>query len=205
MGVYSIAAGGGLKKPRTVYPNMGINSPYIYGAMVPIATYTATASYGRYFGFGSIPQTFQDLRLVLSIRSDLAATTDLFGMYFNSGEGGTINSETYLSGDGTSVTSIREANLFTLIRSNIAGNNATSGIFSTVTIDILNYANTVTNKTCLARTATELGGSGNSTLTASLARITSAVTTINVGVIGSGTNIVAGSTASLYGIRAGNS
>jgi len=186
----------GLPKFPNIYD--GVTRP----TFVPIASATATSSFGRYFVFSGIPQTFQDLRIVLSVRTDHAATTDLFGMFLNSGEGGTINSQTSLNGDGTNATSVREINLFTMIRTNIAGNTATSGIFSTVTIDILNYANTSTFKTALARTATDLNGSGNTTVTATLARITSAVSTINLGAIGSGTNLIAGSTATLYGIRA---
>ncbi len=200
MGVYELSGAGSIKTGRTLYTSM--NAGNMYGAMVPIASGTATSSYGRYFVFSSIPQTYQDLRIVLSVRSDYAATTDLFGMYLNGGEGGTINSETYLNGDGASATSVRESNLYTMIRSSVAGASATSGIFSSVTIDVLNYANTSTFKTALARTATDLNGSGNTTLTVSLARITSAVSTINVGIVGSGTNLVSGSTATLYGIRA---
>ena len=202
MGVYELSGAGSLKTGRVLYPTMNANNGNNYGAMVPLGSLTATSAYGRYFSFTSIPQTYQDLRIVCSVRTDHAATTDLFGMFFNFGEGGTINSQTSLNGDGASVTQLREQNLFTMIRTSVAANTATSGIFSTVTIDILNYSSTSLFKTALARTATELNGSGNTTLTASLARLTSAVSIVSVGAIGSGTNLIAGSTATLYGIRA---
>jgi hypothetical protein len=171
------------------------------GALVPIARATATSAYGRYFIFINIPQIYQDLRIVFSGRSDANTPDDLFGMLLNAGEGGTINSETYLTNGVNTITSVREVNLFTMIRSNIAANGAAPSIFSSATVDLLNYRSATAFKSVLARTATDLNGSGSSTLTASLARITSPVTQINIGVIGAGGNLVAGSTATLYGIR----
>lgn len=174
------------------------------GAIVPIVSADViSSSYGRYFQLNSIPQIYQDLRIVCRVRTDAAATTDVFGLYLNQGEGGTINSQTVIVGDGASASSSREQNLFTLARSNIVANNATAGIFSSVTIDILNYTNTSNFKTIISRSATDLNGSGNTALSVSLARITSAVSSISIGAVGSGTNLVPGSSIVLYGIKAG--
>jgi hypothetical protein len=171
------------------------------GALVPIAKVTATSAYGRYFIFTNIPQIYQDLRIVFSGRTDASTPYDMFGMLLNAGEGGTINSETYLTNGVNTVSSVREVNLYTMIRSNIAANGAAPSIFSSATVDLLNYRSATAFKTVLARTASDLHGLGSSTLTASLARITSPVTSLNIGAIGAGGNLVAGSTATLYGMR----
>ena len=199
MGVYSIAAGGGLKKPRTIYPNMGINSPYIYGAMVPIATISDLSLVSA---FTSIPQNFQDLLLVINPRGSRSQTLDDCLVRFNN-DGSGINSWTVLSGDGSSATSSRNASgqSFIVVGSMPAA-TAGSGILGSVICHVLNYANTTTFKTVLSRSAADLNGSGNTTLTVGLYRSTAAISRIDV------TQYVgysSTSTATLYGIRAANS
>jgi hypothetical protein len=202
MGVYSIAAGGGLKKPRTIYPNMGINSPYIYGALVPIASYTANGT-ATGIQFSSIPQTYQDLLIVQNLRSSRGTTTEEFWQRFNNNES-TDYSYTYLRGDGSSPSSVRFSNQTVTNRFDIPAGNATSGIFGASQVHILNYANTSTFKPVLVRSACDLNGSGNSNLSAGLFRSTAAITTINVATE-NGSNLVSGSTVILYGIRTANS
>jgi hypothetical protein len=85
----------------------------------------------------------------------------------------------------------------------IAGPSHSSNIFSTYTLQVPNYANTTTYKTCLARIST--GGGLTDMQGASLAtglwRSTSAVTSVTFTASSSG-NFAVGSTLSLYGIRA---
>ena len=44
MGVYELSGAGSLKTPRTVYSSINANNQY--GAMVPIASYTAASTGG---------------------------------------------------------------------------------------------------------------------------------------------------------------
>lgn len=170
----------------------------MHGALVPIGYTTVTNSTTSILTFSSIPQVYQDLRMVVSVRGSNNATTDLLGFYTQAS--GTIYSTTHLVGNGSAVSSSREQNLYSAIRPYIAGATATSGIFSSVTIDILNYANTSTYKTFLSRTATDLNGSGNTELTVSLMSSTSAVTTVTIQPQ-LGSYLASGSTFTLYGIR----
>lgn len=194
MGVYELSGAGSLKTGRTLYTSM--NAGNMYGAMVPIGSSTATTS----VVFSNIPQTYQDLMLVMSLRSNKSATTASFCTRINENTGG-LASYTILQGNGSSATSSRNtgATFDTFIP--IAGNTATSGIFSSVTYHILNYANNSTFKTCLARSANDLNGSGTTTLQVGLLRSTNPVTSLQVFEY-EGNAMITGSTFTLYGIRA---
>lgn len=194
MGVYSIAAGGGLKKPRTIYPNMAINSTYIYGAMVPIASTTITTAFNE-INFLNVPQTYQDLRIVLNIQNTTASADMFFTL--NGDFTGNSGSRTILFGDGSSAQSTRRTNDSVVYMPMYSS----STIFSTLTIDILNYTST-NQKMVLWRLAQDLNGSGYSMLGVGRKNI-GAVTSININ--SNGGNYSVGSTATLYGIRAANS
>jgi hypothetical protein len=201
MGVYSIAAGGGLKKPRTIYPNMGINSPYIYGAMVPIASVTVTGSTTNVIAFGSIPQTFQDLVIVFNgRRTESVASSNLF-MVFNATTSSYSN--TILEGDGSSATSSRNTGAGALWLGYVPGASATSGIFGSVKIDVLNYTSSA-NKTTLTRYSSDLNGSGYTGLRAGLWSNTSAITALEFSTFSGSNYFAVGTTATLYGIRTAN-
>jgi hypothetical protein len=175
----------------------GSSSSAMHGALVPIG-YLAASGSSSNLSFSNIPQIYQDLRLVIFARGNYAATTDLLGL--NTQVGTTSYTTLHLIGNGSTVTATREANLYTTLRSSIAGANATSGIFSSVTIDILNYANTTIYKTILARTATDLNGSGNTEITVGVISSTEAVTTLTAS-LQLGSLLTSGSTATLYGVR----
>ena len=72
-----------------------------------------------------------------------------------------------------------------------------SSAITSNTIDIMNYSNATTFKTCLVRA----GAANNSTLaTVGLWRNTAAITSVSITC--DGANFVIGSTFSLYGIKA---
>jgi hypothetical protein len=201
MGAYSVAAGGGLKKPRTIYPNMGLTSPYIYGAMVPIATVSLTGSTAA-FSFESIPQIYQDLMLVGYSRSGIAASTS--GLYIRPSSS-TYWSGTQLYGDGASAGSLRfTSNASDCPVGNTVGNSATSGIFAASITHFFNYANTTTFKTFVTRSAADANGSGFSKIYVNSTNSTVPITSIVIYNDGNN-NWVSGSTFTLYGIRAANS
>lgn len=146
--------------------------------------------------FSSIPGTYTDLRLVAFARSNRAAANDFLLLRFNSDTGSNY-SRTYLYGNGTSALSTRNSNLTLATVDSIPANSATADTFSATAIDFMSYANTNVFKTVLSRNAdTSLVGA-----TVNLWRSTSAITTILL-YPENGTNLKAGSTFALYGIKA---
>ena len=174
------------------------------GAIVPIASFVSTTSTTNFVGFNGIPQTYQDLYLVVMARTDLAANHASISVYHN-GQGTTGMSVTNLSGNGASALSNRYTTAspvygFSFGDAVIPSASSTAGIYGVHKFHILNYANTSTFKTCLMRSAGDLNGSGNTYLSAGLSQTTQAVTSIGVGSNG---NFIGGSTFTLYGIKAG--
>lgn len=167
-----------------------------HGALVPIASIYANTVTGA-FQFTSIPQNYQDLRLVIYGASSRAATNDQIAGAVN-GSGASIYSDTQLKGDGASATSSRYTATSYITVGYTPGASSTN-IFGATTFDILNYANTSTYKTMITRSAADLNGSGTTTLDISLFQTTSAITSIQFNPLGGGWII--GSRASLYGIR----
>jgi len=204
MGVYELSGAGSLKTPRTVYSSM--NAGNQYGAMVPIASATATGSSGT-FSFENIPATYQDLYAVIQVRSDTSTVTsrsnELRVLLNNSFTG---YSNTRLIGDGASAQSARDTSQSSIWAGYIPIATDTAGIFAVQSFHILNYANTSTYKTVLYRAALDknsssTNGNGTTMLGVGLWQNTSAVNVFRVDTFGFG-NYVTGSTATLYGIRA---
>jgi hypothetical protein len=160
----------------------------------PIATQTL-GSDSASVTFSSIPQTYTDLILVAFARSTRAATADNSGIRFNA-DSGTNYSFTRLWGSGTGAFSSRATNE-TYAYSRINAASTTAGVFSPIIHNIMNYSNTVTNKTVITR--------GNATsdaveLNASLWRNTAAISSILF--FAENGNLLSGSTFTLYGIKA---
>jgi len=158
--------------------------------------------------FSSIPQTYTDLVLVMSVRASAVTFNNM--NFMNT----TINSDTSAiyspttlyyrnTGGGSSANSGRGTNENNFNLGGIATNNFGSGIFSTYIINFMNYSNTTTNKTVLSRISTggDLTAMDDTWAAAGLYRSTSAISTISMSPSSSG-NFVAGSTFSLYGIKA---
>ena len=201
MGVYELSGAGSVKTGRTNYTSM--NAGNQFGAMVPIQSYTLTSSGS--FNFTNIPQTFQDLMLVVYCRGDAAGSNAAGVSLFLNGASTTANySTTRLSGDGSVAASARSTTAsptFGLTPSDAllpsAGN--TAGVFGSAVYHILSYASTSTFKTAIIRTAGDTNGSGKTTLSAALWANTAAIFSFEVVTNGAW---IAGSTATLYGIRA---
>ena len=198
MGVYELSGAGSAKTPRTVYSSMNANNQY--GAMVPIASVTFTSDSSGGFAFTNIPQTYQDLQISLYGRDTSANTSITGGIYLNT-IATTSWSSTFLRGDGSSASSSRTTTSTPTYGGGfvVPAASATTDIFGGVLMHILNYANASTFKTVLSRSACDLNGSGLTELRVSLWGNTSAVTRIDVA---SSANWKAGTTATLYGIRA---
>lgn len=193
MGVYELSGAGSVKTGRTPYTSM--NAGNQYGAMVPIASVTLATAGG--ITFNNVPQTYQDLMVVASLRGEYASTTDVVLFEW----GYTPNySYTSLRGLGASADSFRGTNAYGIYCNSIPAANAPAGVYGSFVGHILNYASTTTYKTGIVRQAFDLNGSGGTSLTVGMKNTTAAVTMVEIG--GGNNAISAGSTATLYGIRA---
>lgn len=154
--------------------------------------------------FSNIPQTFQDLRIVVYGRSNFSGTTDTTAIFFNGVTSGTLYSQTRLYGNGSSAISDRLTNQDVIADATmIPGATSTSGLFGVVTVDILNYRSTSTFKTFIVRGACDMNGSGRTDLAVGLFRSTNAITSITGPYAYQlPQQYAAGSTAALYGVRA---
>lgn len=139
--------------------------------------------------FSSIPGTYTDLRVVLTLKP--ASGTRPY-LQFNSDTGNNY-SRTALYGDGTAADTLRSSNV-----ANISITPADSSQVSLWTYDILSYAGS-TNKTVLGTTSQDENGSGYVSRAVGLWRNTSAITTIYLYSTVSN-SFASGTTATLYGI-----
>ena len=163
----------------------------------PIATSTLGSAQAS-IDFSSIPSTYTDL--VLVIRYAGSANDQNSKLQFN-GDTASNYSRTALLGNGSSASSVRSssATFIQMVTNYGAGTSLASGNYQIVQIQ--NYSNTSTYKTALVRTyAQNDSGAGEVGTTVGLWRSTSAINQVTYSQ-GSG-NIIAGSTATLYGIQA---
>jgi hypothetical protein len=164
-----------------------------YVALDKVTVGTATPS----ITFSSISQAYTDLVVVISAPTSSDGATPQFR--FN-GDTATNYSNTFLEGSGTSATSSRESNQTNIQLSFNVGGNSTNP--STSIVHIMNYSNTTTFKTLLARWNSASGGTYPGTAaTVGLWRKTpEAISSMEI-FVATG-NFAVGSTFSLYGIKA---
>lgn len=155
-----------------------------------IATQTISGSATTTLTFNSIPATFTDL--VLASSGSNSTLTDI-KLRFNSDTGANY-SETILLGSGTSAIASRGSNITGLVH------NYTNTSIASATTMIMNYSNATTNKTTLTRWNSVSSADPYVAAYVGMRRNTESITSITV-FVGSG-NFVAGSTFTLYGIKA---
>jgi hypothetical protein len=164
----------------------------MHGAMVPIRS-VVVSSAGSVL-LSNIPSIYQDLMLIMTARTDSSPLTSL--LIRLNGDTGSNYSSTLLNGNGSSPASERYTNESFIRVGYAIGSGQLSNVYSSQTIHILNYANTSTNKTVIARDASDVNGSGLVQLSAGLWRNTAAISSITIP-----TTLVSGSTVTLYGVR----
>jgi hypothetical protein len=152
----------------------------------PIAT-TTLGSAAASYTFSSISGSYTDLVLVAS-GSNATGGTDNILLRFNSDTGSNY-SRTRILGDGTSATSERVSNA-----TGVAIGDWTT-TQAMVRVNIQNYSNATTYKTTLAR----CDQAGFVSSYVGLWRNTAAITSVTF-YVGTGVNISAGTTFTLYGI-----
>jgi len=157
----------------------------------PIASITLGAAASS-VTFSSIPQTYTDLVCVVSAKAATAAY-DLY-LQFN-GDTGNNYSWIAVSGTGSSAVSNRNTNGPAIQMDNYGSVRTTD--FNTNISHIMNYSNSTTHKTVLARAgAAAVGTDINVGLWRNTAAITSMTLYIN--------SFAVGSTFNLYGILGAN-
>jgi len=153
----------------------------------PIATQTL-GSAASSVTFSSIPSTYTDL--VLVVNSARTTSNDAVSLEFN-GDTGSNYSRLLMYGTGSSAATFRESNA-TLIEIGVQDTSNCTNIFN-----VMNYANTSSNKSVVARAnATGVRVSAG----IGVWRNTAAITSIKFATGGS--TFIAGSTFTLYGIKA---
>lgn len=139
--------------------------------------------------FTSISSSYTDLMIVATF-SFVAAKS--LSIRFNSDSGNNY-SNTQLTGNGTSASSVRNSNNPYMY---LAAGQTSLG---TAILHFQNYSNTTTYKTVLARQGTP---GTDVTANVGLWRSTAAITSISLSGEGTSNNIASGSTFTLYGIKA---
>ncbi len=157
----------------------------------PIATNTLTSATGS-VTFSSISGTYTDLYIICSVFA-AAGGTAIYVQY--NGDTAINYSHTIIYGNGSSAFSERQSNN-KYIR--VGGRYGLSTTNSTICrINVMNYANTTTNKTLISR-----GDLASSELesTVGLWRSTAAITSVSI--VADGGTFATGSTFTIYGIKA---
>ena len=151
--------------------------------------------------FSSIPQTYTDLKLVFSTRTNASAVLVNTQVTFNGSSCGTDYTERLLSGDGSSAssTNIGARADWLFIYSN--GGTSTSNTFANAEIYIPNYTSTTTYKSGSADGVVENNATSSiAALDAPLYSSNSAITSIKLDT-GNATVFEVYSTFYLYGIK----
>ena len=166
-----------------------------------IQTVTVGAGGAASIDFTSIPQTYTDLKLVMSTRTNLTATRDDFQLTFNGVTSG-YSRKRILAYDANLVAS-DQASSQTSFTPNTSDNGATASVFGSLEIYIPNYTS-ANNKSFSTDNTSETNLSAGTrnfmSLSAGLWSNSAAITSIKF-VTDNGSNLAQYSTATLYGIK----
>jgi hypothetical protein len=164
----------------------------------PLQSITLTSNASS-ITFSSISQDYTDLVLV-SQTQQVTSSEDL-AIRFNN-DSTSVYSRTYICGDGSTAHSGRSTSQSYIILDH-HGTPPTSTSFGSSIVNIPNYSNTTLNKTVLNRNGSIDSPQAIATVAnVGLWRSTSAITSITV-LCTNSSNLKAGSTFDLYGIKAG--
>jgi hypothetical protein len=149
--------------------------------------------------FGSIPQTYTDLVLVMSMRTTNASVADYAAVSFNSSTS-SFSQRTVAGTGATAVSSNYTSSPDSRIVGQVVGNTATASVFSNGSLYIPNYTSS-TYKSFSYDAARENNATGTELgFGAGLWSNTAAITSIALTSWAGGT-ILQHSSASLYGIK----
>jgi len=160
-----------------------------------IASVTVGAGGAGSITFTSIPQTYTDLKVLLSTRSTFAGGFDSLGIYFNGSQADISNRN--VGGNGFTATS--SSSTYRAIGTNDSA-FATANTFANTEIYIPNYAGSTFKSMSVDSVAENNATGANQLLVANLWSQTAAITSLTFDNSTSGQNFVQYSTATLYGI-----
>jgi hypothetical protein len=162
---------------------------------VAIATVTVGSGGAANIEFTSIPQTYTDLSVVLSARTNRNSYQDYIKLTFNSSTTNVTN-RTLINDNGTVSSEAPTGMRF----GRASASSATASTFGSCSLYIPNYTSS-NNKSSSADGTSELNGTQvGQALDANLWSNTAAITSIQIAP-GDGTLFVQYSTATLYGIK----
>lgn len=171
-------------------------SAFVVGDYESIATTTVGAGGVSSVTFSSIPSTYAHLQIRGIVRA--ATANDALRLQFNS-DAGSNYSRHYLYGNGSSAFAAGASSVTSIGTGVFANSSSTSSVFTGLTIDILDYANTSKNSTVRTMSGYDTNGSGFVGLYSGAWFNTAAITSINF-FMDSG-NIDQYSQFALYGIK----
>ncbi len=125
-----------------------------------IQTVTVGAGGQAAIDFTSIPSTYKHLQIRAFARTNRANSLDAFRLQFNGDTGSNYYFGHYLFGTGASASAGNEGAGTAIGVWRIAGDSATSGVFGTVVVDLLDYTSTNKNKTVRYLGGMDNNGSG---------------------------------------------
>lgn len=175
-----------------------------FGALQRIG-YVNISSNGASMSFANIPQTYQDLFLVIKSggfnMGSNAYPYDLTLSYNNDGNSSNY-SYTRITGNGSSSSSDR-GNQYNILGKYAGNTGSTGNYYSIAIIHIMNYADSTTYKSAISRWSSDQGTNdpnGVTGLCATTWKINAAISSIQVAGAG-----LSGSTGELFAIKASNS
>lgn len=166
------------------------------GAYDALGTITVPSGGSASVSFVGIPQTYTHLQVRSIIRA--ATANDALRLQFNSDTGSNY-SRHYLYGNGTSAIAASASSAASIGTGVFANSSSTSGVFTGLIIDILDYTNTSKNTTVRTLSGYDTNGSGYLGLYSGAWFNTAAITSLNM-FMDSG-NIDQYSQFALYGIK----
>lgn len=164
-----------------------------------IAT-TLVSSASSTITFSSIPQTYKHLQIRLTAQNDSAAFSALVGFYLNGSQASSTYTCHRMVGQGGSITPVSNEPTNNVLMGAIYAGNFGGPWFSSVVIDILDYASTSKNTTTRFLMNGISGTNPHITYGSGLWLNTAAVTSISLASL-SGGAYASGSRFSLYGIK----
>jgi len=166
-----------------------------------ISTVTVGSGGASSIDFSSIPGTYTDLQLILSIRTDTATSQEDIGYRFN-GDTGNNYSFIYLYGQNSSSGSLSYATQPKMYAGLYDSDGNTANTFGSGQIYIPNYAGSSYKSSSAEAVAEQNGTTGWTVMMlANLWSSTSAITSISIFSITANKKLNQYSTATLYGIK----
>jgi hypothetical protein len=164
-------------------------------AMQPIYTQTVGSGGIGELVFNNIPQSFTDLKIVVSARIANSATANTLYIGFNGAY--SVTTSRYLAGDGSAATSSISGNG---LIGDVSANSTTANTFGTIDVYIPNYTGSNFKQYISDSVAENNAASALSELWAGLWRSTAAITSLR---FSASANMMQYSTISIYGITKG--